>query len=130
VGRGGRPRKLGPAALALLEEALERGPQAYGWPVPVWSIRDRCALLWQHRQVRVSGSTVHRAVQGVGYRSRRPRHDLRHRQDHEAVAAAKEVLVGLGKAPSPADRISSRSMNVRATGPPGWGRCGSGAGSP
>src|SRR5438132_6228976 len=31
--RTGRPPRLGPADLALLDEALERGPQAYGWPV-------------------------------------------------------------------------------------------------
>src|SRR5436190_19476638 len=60
--RTGRPPKLGPAELALLDEALERGPQAYGWPVTVWSIRDLCEFLWQQRHVRVSVYTVHRAV--------------------------------------------------------------------
>ena len=32
-------------------------------------------------------ATIHRAVQRLGYRYRRPRHYLRHRQDLEAVAA-------------------------------------------
>ncbi len=128
--RGGRPRKRGPADLALLDEALQRGPQAYGWPVPVWSLRDRCELLWQHRQVRVSGYTVHRAVQGLGSRYRRPRHDLWHRQDRDAVAAAKEVLAWLGKAPSPAGCTWSTWTSARATGILGWRRCGGAGGSP
>jgi transposase len=128
--RAGRPPKLGPAELALLEEALTQGPQAYGWPVTIWSIRDLCELLWQQCGVEVSVYTVYRAVQRLGYRYRRLRHDLRHRQDQEAVAAAKEVLAWLGKAPSPADLISSTWMSARFTGTPGWRKCGSGAGSP
>jgi hypothetical protein len=37
--RTGRPPKLGPADLTFLDEALQQGPQAYGWPVTTWSIR-------------------------------------------------------------------------------------------
>ena len=110
--RTGRPPKLGPAELALLDEALERGPQAYGWPVTVWSIRDLCEFLWQQRHMRVSVYTVHRAVQGLGYRYRRPRHDLRHRQDREAVAAVKEVLNWLGKVPAPLPHLRQPGVPV------------------
>ena len=125
--RTGRPPKLGPAELALLDEALERGPQAYGWPVTVWSIRDLCEFLWQQRHVRVSVYTVHRAVQGLGYRYRRPRHDLRHRQDRDAVASVKEVLTWLGKAPAPGSSIWSTSTSARSIATPGWRRSGDGA---
>ena len=127
--RTGRPPKLGPAELALLDEALDRGPQAYGWPVTVWSIRDLCEFLWQHRQVRVSVYTMHRAVQALGYRYRRPRHDLRHRQDRAAVESMKEVLAWLGKGPVPGTVGSSTwSMltSARSTGIPGWRRSGVG----
>jgi len=75
-------------------------------------------------------STVHRAVQRLGYRYRRPRHDLWHRQDREAVASVKEVLAWRGKAPAPAGSTSSPWTNARSTGTPGWRRCGSGADSP
>jgi transposase len=128
--RVGRPPKLGAAELAVLDEALSRGPQAYGWPVTVWSIRDLCELLRQQCRVQVSVYTVHRAVQRLGYRYRRPRHDLRHRQDQEAVASAKEVLTWLGKAPVPADTSSSTSMSAKSTGTHGWQRSGSAAASP
>jgi transposase len=125
--RCGRPPKLGPDELALLDEALERGPQAYGWPVTVWSIRDLCELLFQQCQVRVSVHTVHRAVLGLGYRYRRPRHDLRHRQDRAAVASTQEVLAWLGKAPAPRSSIWFTSMNARSTAIPGWRRSGADA---
>jgi transposase len=99
--RCGRPPKLGPEDLTLLDEALQRGPLAYGWPVTVWSIRDLCELLRQRRGVTVSVYTVHRAVWGLGYRYRRPKHDLRHRQDAAAVAAARAALAWLGKGRAP-----------------------------
>jgi len=127
--RCGRPPKLGPGELALLDEALERGPQGYGWPVTVWSIRDLCELLWQQRRVRVSVYTMYRAVLGLGYRYRRPRHDLRHRQDREAVASTKEVLAWLGKAPAPGNSTWSTWTNARSTATPGWRRSGAGAGA-
>jgi transposase len=100
--RCGRPPKLGAADLAFLDEALQRSPGAYGWPVTVWSIRDLRELLRQRRRVTVSVFTVHRAVWGLGYRYRRPKHDLRHRQDAAAVASAREALTWLGKEPAPA----------------------------
>jgi transposase len=99
--RCGRPPKLGAVELTFLDEALQRGPEAYGWPVTVWSIRDLCELLRQRRHVTVSVFTVHRAGRGLGYRYRRPRHDLQHRQDAAAVASAREALAWLGKGPAP-----------------------------
>jgi transposase len=99
--RCGRPPKLGADDLTFLDEALQRAPAAYGWPVTVWSIRDLCELLRQRRGVTVSVFTVHRAVWGLGYRYRRPRHDLTHRQDAAAVASAREALAWLGKGRAP-----------------------------
>src|SRR5258706_9923895 len=79
--RGGRPHALSDAYRAFLEAALERGPQAFDLPMTVWSIRDLHALLERERGGVVSVDTVHRAVRELGFRSRRPRHDLTHRQD-------------------------------------------------
>jgi transposase len=129
--RPGRPPKLDAAALAFLGEALEAGPQAYGLPVTVWSIRDLREVLVARLGIRVCPATVHRAVQRLGYRYRRPRHDLRHRQDQEAVAAAEEVLAWLRKkalAPPPSSASSTRT-SARSTAAPGWRKCGSDGGS-
>ena len=128
--RTGRPPKLDAAALAFLEEALEASPQTYGLPVTLWSIRDLREVLAHHLGVRVCTATVHRAVQRLGYRYRRPRHDLSHRQDQEAVDAAEQVLVWLRKKAltPPAPFASSTWMSAKSTVTPGWQRSGSDAG--
>ncbi len=130
--RGGRPHALDEAARAFLEAALEQGPQAYGLPTTIWSIRDLHALLLRERGLHVSVDTVHRVVQALGFRYRRPRHDLTHRQDREAVAAAGHVLRWLEKKAllSPSDSIWSIWMNVRSTPIPTWQRSGADAGCP
>jgi len=64
--RRGRPPKLGEQHLAFLQQALEQGPQPYGLPVTVWSIRDVQALVQRERGIMVSVDTLHRAVQALG----------------------------------------------------------------
>jgi hypothetical protein len=115
--RSARPPRLGPADLAFLDEALQRGPLAYGWPTTVRSIRDLQELPRQQRRVAVSVFTAYRAVRGLGYRYRRPRHDLKHRQDAAAVAAAQQAPAWLGKGPAPSPRASiwSTWTNARST---------------
>ena len=129
--RTGRPPKPDAAAPAFLDEAPEAVPRASGLPVAVWSIRDLRGVLAARLGVRVCATTVHRAVQRLGSRSRRPRHDLEHRQDHEAVAGAAEVLAWLRtKAPTPpAGFTSSTWTSARSTATPGWRRSGSDGGA-
>jgi transposase len=98
--RRGRPPALDEAARVFVEVALEQGPQAYELPMTTWTLRDLQALLLRERGLRVSVCTLHRVVHALGYRYRRPRHDLHHRQDAQAVAAAKRVLDWLQKKPS------------------------------
>ena len=80
-----------------MEEALTKSPQAYGFLSTVWTVRALGALLAYRHGVQVSTATVHRALLAQGYRYRRPRHDLKHRQDPQAVAAACQVLEWLKK---------------------------------
>jgi transposase len=129
--RRGRPPVLDAAACAFLEEALERGPQGYGLPTTIWSLRDLQALLQRERGITVSVCTLHRVVHALGYRYRRPRHDLHHRQDAAAVAAAKQVLTWLEKKallipedPIWNDSIWSMSTNARSTPIPTWQKSG------
>jgi transposase len=128
--RPGRPAKLDAVALAFLAEALEASPQTYGLPVTIWSIRDLREVLAHRLGVRVCTATVHRAVQRLGYRYRRPRHDLTHRQDAEAVVAAEHVLAWLRKkaVTPPASCDWSTSTSARFTVIPTWQKCGNGAG--
>jgi transposase len=126
--RPGRPPKLDAAALAFLGEALEASPQTYGVPVTIWSIRDLREVLAHRLGVRVCTATVHRAVQRLGYRYRRPRHDLTHRQDQEAVAAAEDVLTWLRKkvVTPPVNCGWSTSTSARFTVIPAWRKSGNG----
>ena len=134
--RGGRPHALNEGDRALLEAALEQGPQAYGLPMTIWSIRDLQALLQRERGVQTSVYTVHRAVQALGFRYRRPRHDLTHRQDAQAVAAAQRVLEWLQKNrllspndPLLSDSIWSTWTSVKSIPIPTWQRSGAARGS-
>jgi transposase len=124
--RPGRPPKLDPTALRFLEEALGRSPQDYGLLSAVWTVRDLAALLASQCGVTVAPATVHRALLAQGYRHRRPRHDLRHRQDPLAVAAARHVLDWLKKrAPYILEGFDwSMWTNVKSTSTPGWQRSG------
>jgi transposase len=129
--RGGRPPKLTADDRAFVEEALDRGPQAYGLPTLVWTLHDLQALLQRERGIAVSVVTVHRVVHDLGFRSRRPRHDLTHRQDLAAVAAAKQVLDWLQKKRllSPNDPLLSASIwstwtTAKSMPTPTWRRSG------
>jgi transposase len=123
--RPGRPPKLDAAARAILAEALERGPEAFGLPVAVWSVRDLHALL-ARRGIAACPATVHRTIRAMGYRYRRPRHDLKHRQDAEAVAAAERVLNWLKKGAPEGVTGSAWSTSTSAKSIPilGWRRSG------
>jgi transposase len=124
--RPGRPPKLDSTALRFLEEAIGRSPQDYGLLSAVWTVRDLAALLASHHGVAVAPATVHRALLAHGYRHRRPRHDLRHRQDPLAVAAARQVLDWLKKrVPHILEGFDwSLGTHVKSTSIPGWQRSG------
>jgi len=124
--RGGRPPKLDEPARAVLSEALDRGPQAYGFPVTVWTLDDLQTLLLREREVQVSVATLYRVVHTLGYRYRRPRHDLSHRQSAEAVATARRLLEWLQKKQllSLDDPIWSISTNVKSTPIRTWRKSG------
>jgi transposase len=125
--RSGRPALLDDGARALLETALAGSPLDYGYPVTTWTVADLADLLTQ-RGWPVSRVTVARGLQRLGYRYRRPRHDLTHRQDAEAVASAKHVLRELqkrGHLPG-LDFGLFTWMNAICTPTPTWRRSGSG----
>lgn len=127
--RPGRPRKVTAEARDLLEAALADSPLDDDSPVTMWTVADLTDLLGQRGWV-VHPATVSRVLQALGYRYRRPKLDLTHRQDPEAVASAKHVLAELqqrGLVPG-LDSGLSPWMNVKSTPIPTWQRSGSGSG--
>lgn len=124
--RTGRPPKLTAANLAYLEEALKNSPQDYGFMGTTWTVQDLHELMVQRQAVKVSKDTIHRAILKLGYRYRRPKHDLKHRQDAEAVASAREALEWLKKTvPGVMEGFnSSLPMNVKSMPTPSWLKSG------
>jgi transposase len=124
--RAGRPPKLDDDARRQLDHLLTQSPLEHGYPVTAWTLADLTDWLGRHGW-RVSMATVHRTLHALGYRYRRPRHDLTHRQDAEAVASAKHALAELqkrGRLPG-LDSAWSTWMNATSTPNPTWRRSGS-----
>jgi transposase len=123
--RLGRPPNLDSAACDLLERALAASPLDETYPVTIWTVADLHDLLARHGY-RVSSATVYRTRDRRGYRYRRPRHDLTHRQDADAVTSAKHVLAELQKRGLLPDLASglSTGMRVTSTPIPTWQRPG------
>jgi transposase len=136
AGRPGPPRppagagRGGQAARRLLADALAESPLDHGYPVTTWTVADLADLLGR-RGWAVSAATVSRTLHALGYRYRRPRHDLTHRQDAAAVASAEHALAELqtrGLPPGPASALSTWTR-ATCTPIPTWRRSGSAAAS-
>jgi transposase len=126
--RPGCPRKLPAAADALLQIALTQVPTAYGYATASWTLADLQDLLARQGWP-VSVTTVERHLHRLGYVYRRPRHDLAHRQNADAVASADAVLTALRKKGvlTMADCTSSISTNAISTPIPTWRPSGNAA---
>jgi len=129
--RQGRPGKLGREAVALLQEAIGSRPQDDGRRATGWTLQELPRLLAQRLQLTVFEATIYRALVRLGYRYRRPRHDLHQRQAAEAVAAPARVLEWRKQvAPAPLVGFDwSTWTNVRASSTHGWRSSGRVAGS-
>ena len=88
----GRPPKASPKYQKLLEEAVERGPQAYGYIFTVWSAAHLASHLKQQTGIRLCPKQVRRWLQKLDFVYRRPKHTLRARQNcHEVCTATKRL---------------------------------------
>jgi transposase len=99
-------RKVTAAYIVALKAALEHAPAHYGYTFAVWTherLRDHLA---QQTGIRINW--IGEMLKQHGYVLRRPKHDLRHRQDPVARAKAAETLETLKKTHAPT--ISSFSL--------------------
>lgn len=128
--RQGRPSRVTPAADHLIAEALDGSPMDYGYPVATWGLVDLADLLRRRCEVTLGTEALSRHLKRRGFVYRRPRHDLKHRQDAHAVASAQHSLRTLQKRGLISlDTASSTWMNAVSTPIPSWQRCGNGAAS-
>jgi transposase len=74
--RSGRPRKADAAAREAIRRAVERPPGDAGYAFGCWSVVTLCGHLAGRLGLALSRATVRRALIGLGYRWRRPKHVL------------------------------------------------------
>ncbi len=129
--RPGRPRKLNGKAEAFIQRLLDELPTEHGYVTATWTLADLQDLLARNGWL-VALTTLDRALHWMGYRYRRPRHDLDHRQDADAVASVKQTLAVLQKKGviTQAEYDSCISMSAICTPIPTWQKCVSDAAFP
>jgi transposase len=95
--RSGRPPSVTPKYLRLLKDAVERGPQAYGYLFSVWSSGRLAAHLERKTGISLRGRRVRVYLGKLGFVYRRPKHTLKGRQNPKEVRAAEKHLHTLKK---------------------------------
>lgn len=108
----GRPPTVTPRYLQLLREAVDRGPQTYGYLITVWSSARLAAHLEKKTHIRIGPKQLRKHLQRLGFVFRRPKHTLKSRQNPQEVRAAEKRLSALKKglvAPAPGTNSGSRT---------------------
>ncbi len=85
----GRARLIDEDGEAALEEALRHNPRDLGYVFTRWTLPTLIEYLYERVHVRVSIDTVRRAMRRLGYRFKRPKLSLKHRQKPWRVRRAK-----------------------------------------
>ena len=76
----GRARLIDEDGEAALEEALRHNPRDLGYVFTRWTLPTLIEYLYERVHVRVSIDTVRRALRRLGYRFKRPKLSLKHKQ--------------------------------------------------
>ena len=104
--RSGRPAKANQTYQAALEKSLTQLPADYGYSFAVWTLDRLAEHLERETGIRLSIGRLQVWLERLGYVYRRPKRDLRHRQDAEARAEMQQWLEEIKKTPLP-ERSSS-----------------------
>ena len=91
-----------------MEETLEHEPADYSYAFAIWTRERLREHLAEVTGIRISVNWMGELLKAQGYVLRRPKHDLRHRQDPVAKVNAQEALEELKKRQG--QTISSSSL--------------------
>jgi len=97
--RPGRPRKATAAYIQLLEETLDIDPQEEGYAFTMWTQGRLRTYLAEQTGIELSTKAFQDLMHRLGYRYRRPKRDLGHKQDPELREQVKNALEELKKVP-------------------------------
>jgi transposase len=97
--KSGRPAKATPEYIDRLEKTLEIDPKEKGYAFTIWTQPRLRSYLAQETGIELSRSRFQALMQRLGYRYRRPKRDLGHKQDPDLREQVKEALDELKKEP-------------------------------
>jgi transposase len=95
--RSGRPPKVTPAYRRTLQQALRRGPLAYGYVFTTWSIAGLNTHLRRATGIAICNDWLRQLVHAQGFVYRRPKHTLQGKRDEQAYRRAQKKLQRLKK---------------------------------
>lgn len=98
--RSGRPAIADPEYLQVMEATLDRDPGELGYDFTLWTIQRLNQHVAQVTGKQLSDERLRLILQARGWVYRRPKEDLRARQDQAARQWAEEFLEVLKKTPS------------------------------
>lgn len=87
----GRPPKADETYLAELKKAVTTSPSELGYAFTRWTLAHLGEHLKRKTGIDLGGSRISRLLKAIGFRYGRPKLDLKHRQDPQAVATAKRL---------------------------------------
>ncbi len=90
-------RKVTPAYLAKIEEALEQEPATLGYAFPIWTLETLRDHLHQETGINITTKWLGIVLKQHDYVFRRPKHTLRNKQDPLAKEQAEEAIAALKK---------------------------------
>lgn len=71
--RSGRPKEMTPAQLARLDDMIDSGPVAYGFPSGVWTSPMIARVIAEEFEVRYHPGHVRKILKALGFSVQRPR---------------------------------------------------------
>jgi transposase len=95
--RARRRRKVTDEYIQMMEETLDHQPADYGYEFAIWTRERLRDHLEQQTGIHISANWMGKLLKARDYVLRRPKHDLRHRQDPVAKAEAQETLEEIKK---------------------------------
>jgi transposase len=106
-GRAGRLPKVSAEELRRVEEALERGPRANGFPSELWTLARVAEVIEQTTGVHYHPGHVWRVLRQMGWSRQRPTRQATERNDEAIEASVNERWPRVKKTPDAGARGSS-----------------------
>lgn len=113
--RPGRPPRAQARYLHLLEEAVERGPQAYGYIFTVWNAARLAAHLTRKTNVHLSPKRIRQLLHQLDFVYGRPKHTLKSRQNRRKVRRVQAQLEALKKGLWPPPLATNSGLRMKPT---------------